>query len=524
MNADNSKPIQQSPSPWDAWIAESHWFWIVLITVTTWKFYAGWKLGLIFDECYYWEWSLHPQACYFDHPPLTAWLIAAGRCLFGHTTLAVRFWAIISGGLLAIVGRQLGKQMFGTAAGNRSGIFLLLAPIFAGNALLMTPDTYLIPSWALAVLCAWKGSRQDGTMAWWVAAGAAAGVGMLDKYTMVLFYVALAGLWISSPGSRGRLFLGILSAAVVSFLFFLPVLWWNSQHEWISFTHQFNHGFHNEHRTPIAFQNLLDYATFLILLVTPLMGFFCFRSASTGLNNERSRYLALFFWTPVLFFGFSAAKAHIEANWPMVAFFTGLILVAGDWARYGEFWRKAAVILLLVVDVGAVAAVSYLLLPKDSPMAITHLSLDDSFIKGFPESEKLKEAISQGFGNLQLRVEEFLGPELVARTIIREFNHSSADFICLSTYQLTGILSFYAPELERVIWLPDHGRARFPWINDQAWVGKTALVAEWPRRGPDYKTVFSDLSTGTPVEIPQIRSPLFISIGRSYDPIKVQNR
>ena len=33
------------------------------------------------DEAYYWLWSLRPAAGYFDHPPLVAWLVAAGSPL-----------------------------------------------------------------------------------------------------------------------------------------------------------------------------------------------------------------------------------------------------------------------------------------------------------------------------------------------------------------------------------------------------------------------------------------------------------
>ena len=520
MTSFTAPPHRTSDSRMNA----SAWFWGILVLVTLWKVYAGGKLGLIFDECYYWEWSLHPQACYFDHPPLTAWMISAGHAILGQTTLGIRFWAIVSGILLALAGRMLGTDIFGPAAGNRAGILLLLAPIFAGNALLMTPDTLLIPSWAFAILFAWRGSREAAPLAWWIAAGAAAGIGMLSKYTMVLYYMALALLWLCSPGRRGKLIMGIIMAGGVTFFFFLPVLWWNSQHAWISFSHQLNHGFKNEHHTLVNFQNLADYSAFLVLLVSPVLGIFCFRSASTRLSDERFRFLALFFWTVVLFFAFSAAKAHIEANWPMAAFVTGLIMVAGDWKRYSLAWRRVAVIVLLVADLGAVAGVSYLLLPADSPISIHHLSPDTTMIKGFPGSDQVAVAVRQGLGDFQARLEEFLGPKAVADTISKSFRESGADFLCLSTYQLTGVMSFYAPDLEPVLWLPDHGRARFPWINDQIWSGKTALVAEWPRRGPLYTNLFADLQPAQPVQVGEIRSPLFLSIGHSYKPENVKNR
>jgi hypothetical protein len=422
------------------------------------------------------------------------------------------------------MGRLLAREMFGEPIGNRAGIFLLLAPIFAGNALLMTPDTFLIPMWASAVYFSWKGSRDHAGIAWWLATGAAAGIGMLSKYTMVLFYVALGVFWLLSSGKRWRLLPGMATAAFVSLLIFLPVIWWNSQHEWISFQHQIHHGFRNEHPTLINFQNLTDYTAFLVVLVSPLLGLFCFRSAVTRLREERFLYLALFYWTVVLFFAFSAAKAHVEANWPMAAFVTGLIMVAADWDRYSIFWKRAAVILLLIADSGAVLGVSYLSLPKDSPLAISHLSLHTSWMEGFPGAAPIAASLKKGFGDFQGRMEEFLGPREVAKAVASEFDQSGADFLCLSSYQFAGVMAFYAPELEPVIWLPYLGRYRFPWINDHRWAGKNALAAEWPHSGPDYRGLFVEFTPPQELHVPGIHRPVFLSFGRNYDPEKVNYR
>jgi hypothetical protein len=236
------------------------------------------------------------------------------------------------------------------------------------------------------------------------------------------------------------------------------------------------------------------------------------------MRDPRFRFLGVFFWTVVVFFGYSAAKAHIEANWPMTAFITALVMVAGDWENYGVGWRKAAIIILLIADIGAVIGVSNLLLPKDSPFSVRNFAPDLSFMEKVPGLSKLEAPAKQGLSDFQTRIEEFLGPETVARTIEENFLSSGADFICLSTYQLTGVMSFYAPTLEPKLWLPDHGRSRFPWINDTAWAGKTALLAAWPRLYNCSQDLFSEFSTQHPVLVPGTRSPLFLSIGKSYKP------
>jgi 4-amino-4-deoxy-L-arabinose transferase-like glycosyltransferase len=430
-------------------------------------------------------------------------VIAVGHSLLGHHPLAVRIGAILSGVLLAVAGRALGKDLFGAAAGNRAGIFLALAPVFAGNSFLMTPDTMLIPAWAFAMLFAWRGSRPEAPMAWWLAVGAAVGMGMLSKYTMVLFFAGLGLLWLLSPGNRKRLFLGSVMAGIVALIIFIPVIRWNSQHDWSSFAHQLNHGFRNEHTSLINFQNLADYAAFLIVLVSPVLGLLCFRTAATRMADPRFRFLGAFFWIVVLFFGYSAGKAHIEANWPMTAFVSGLIMVAGDWERYSRAWRKAAVVVLLIADLGAVIGVCLLAFFQQNPAPLW---------KNPTEIPKL---------------EEFLGAKKLADTVSTEFSKTGADFICVPSYQLFGVLAFYAPELEPLLWLPFQGRQRFPWINDKAWAGKNALNASSPRKEPPYRWLFEELS---PVFSPesadrdQMKHTVYFWFGKSYNPSQLYGR
>src|SRR6185503_9251965 len=52
-------------------------------------------LPLSADEAYYWLWSRHLAAGYYDHPPMIAWLIGAGTLLFGDTPLGVRLMGVV---------------------------------------------------------------------------------------------------------------------------------------------------------------------------------------------------------------------------------------------------------------------------------------------------------------------------------------------------------------------------------------------------------------------------------------------
>jgi len=517
MAATSTSPLPRAPI--DRIIDRDGWFWGILAATLAWKCAAGAGLGLIFDECYYWVWSLHPQGCYFDHPPLVAWSIMAGRSLLGHQELAVRLGAILSGIILSLAGRSLAKEQFGQAAGNRAGIFLTLAPIFAGNAFLMTPDTWLAPAWALAMLFSWKGLQKNSLLCWG-AAGAAAGIGLLSKYTMILFFGGLALLWITSPGRRGRVFLGSLVAGIVALIFFAPVIRWNANHHWASFAHQIHHGFRNEQAVWIHFDFLANYALFLVVLVSPGLGLLCFRSA-VNVADERFRFLATFFWAVVAFFAYSALKAHIEANWPMMAFVSGLILVAGDWERYGALWRKGSLLILAIADVVAVIALSLLILAGSALTPWLSARPDMEWIGCWTGSPLLAQEASHNIADLQAKLSEILGPREVAASVAEEFRSSGADFLCADTYQTFGVLTYYQPELESSLWLPIHGRKRFPWINEGAWNGKNGLTVEWPRSGCNFNQLFHEGGTTRQVFLPGVARPLSLTLNKGYDPSRI---
>src|SRR6185437_15535051 len=67
---------------------------VALLTLL--RFIAGAVLPLSADEAYYWLWSKHLAAGYYDHPPAIAWLIRGGTALFGDAPIGVRFLPLLS--------------------------------------------------------------------------------------------------------------------------------------------------------------------------------------------------------------------------------------------------------------------------------------------------------------------------------------------------------------------------------------------------------------------------------------------
>ena len=54
------------------------------------------------------------------------------------------------------------------------------------------------------------------------------------------------------------------------------------------------------------------------------------------------------------------------------------------------------------------------------------------------------------------------------------------------------------------------------------WEGKTALVAEWPRSGTNYSSLFVKTLWTKKAQLPGITRPLTLTLNEGYDPKRVK--
>src|SRR5262249_23297852 len=113
---------------------------------------------------------------------------------------------------------------------------LTLPPIAAGSSL-MTIDAPYTCCWGWSLVLAYQAVFRRSAWAWPIL-GLVAGLGILAKYTMVLWFPSFGLFLLLTPGSRQLLWRpGFWLATVVAALCCLPILWWNVQHDWVSFFH-----------------------------------------------------------------------------------------------------------------------------------------------------------------------------------------------------------------------------------------------------------------------------------------------
>jgi len=188
-------------------------FLAALAALAALRLIAGALLPLSADEAYYWLWSRHLAAGYFDHPPAVAFVIRAGTALFGATPFGVRAGGILLSFVASwFVWRTGAILARDEKAGALACLLFNLTLMIAVEALAATPDA---PSIVAAAAFCWSLAKvaETGDGRWWLAVGIAAGLGLLSKYSAFFLGLGAVGWLLASPPcAAGSYRSGLISA------------------------------------------------------------------------------------------------------------------------------------------------------------------------------------------------------------------------------------------------------------------------------------------------------------------------
>lgn len=333
----------------------ARWLLVVLALLTALRVIylvvAG--LDLSPDEAHYWEWSRRPDLSYYSKGPLVAYVIYALTATFGTSELSIRLGAVllsVAGGLVVY---RLGRETFpDPRAGLLAVVGLQLTPLFWAGSLLMTIDPPFLVCWTLALLFLYRALARGG--ADWILAGAAVGLGILAKYSMLFILPGLvlylwrapeARAWLGRPGP----YLGAAVALVLS----LPPVVWNAQHGWVSARHVASQG----RGAGLTVVELVEFVGVQLGILTPLIAGLLAWAAWYGIREglvrrrEPYRFLTAFGVPVIAFYLLLSLQGKIQANWPAPAYPSLALVAAGALLerrrRLGPAGRRAQTAFLL---------------------------------------------------------------------------------------------------------------------------------------------------------------------------------
>ncbi|NOR87548.1 MAG: phospholipid carrier-dependent glycosyltransferase [Bacteroidales bacterium] len=193
------------------------------------------------DEVYYFTYALFPDLSHFDHPPMVGWVIQLFSFnQFLHSQLLLRIAAIVFAAINTWLIFELGSKVKNERTGWYAAL-LYTASIYTSliAGVFIMPDTPQLFFWILSLYLIVE-ILPDKDLApsnkrRFLLLGVLIGLAMLSKYTSVFLWFGIF-LYLIIYNRAWFKNIYLYAAGIISLLIFSPVLIWNYQHHFISFT------------------------------------------------------------------------------------------------------------------------------------------------------------------------------------------------------------------------------------------------------------------------------------------------
>lgn len=351
---------------------------------------VAWGLPPGFDEAYYYLYSRHLSWSYFDHPPIAAWTTGLGWWLTGWIApLTIRVGALLLYTASVALLYRTAVWLFDDRTGILTVAIASLTPLFwIAFGTLTAPDNGLIFFWTLTLYLSARefipppnsrlqpAGTDDYRPSYRIALiGLAVGLACLSKYHGFILGAGLVGFCATNGRSRralGSPWIGV--ALGLCALALVPVLIWNSQHDWISFRFQLSARFEGTPAAAQPFQWLQVLSTWLVgvAYLFPSIGFLVWAALGRSLLQQARHWVqppftlserrqrdrdALILWLSVpIAVGFTllGGKQPIYPAWPAPGLW-GITLLLAAWASQ---WRGVVVRRWLLTSGAAIATLA----------------------------------------------------------------------------------------------------------------------------------------------------------------------
>lgn len=323
--------------------------------------------GFFRDELYYAACGQHLAWGYIDQAPLIAVMARLTRALFGDSLRALRFFpALASGAKIFLAGwivHELGGRRYAQVL---AGTAMLVCPIYLTMDNFLSMNAFEPVFWMLCAVISLRIVRTGQTRLW-LLFGLVAGIGILNKHSMLMFGFAF---FLALLATRQRHLLRdrwIWTGALIAFAIFLPNLLWEYTNHWPTLEILRNvDRIKNEHVTWVEF--IVQQA----FLVHPLGAPICLAGLWYFLGSREGgayRYLG---WTYVfLLLQFLILRGRIyylAPAYPML-FAAGGVVIERWIGNLGRNWIKAAILAPLVLGGMVAAPLALPILPLDAAVS-----------------------------------------------------------------------------------------------------------------------------------------------------------
>lgn len=295
--------------------------------------------GLGVDEAHYVLYAKFLDWSYVDHPPLVGWVHAPFFYLLGTNEFLARLPAIL---LFAATSYCAYLFVLRVTQSTNMSLLAVLALncsfILNVMGLMLLPDSLLLLFVFFLIFIAEKIARQKKPLDF-ILLGILLGLMGLAKYTSILLVPPLIVFFLLKRRCDIIFSRYMFLAAIVALIMITPVIYWNINHDFISFRYQGSHIFGS---LATSFKNFIEslaaqvgaYSPFLFIIA--FYGFF--RVLRSG--NDYLRLSVLFGATIIVFFLITSLSERTLPHWPGI--FYVLFIPIGSYTLYlsKEKWKR----------------------------------------------------------------------------------------------------------------------------------------------------------------------------------------
>ena len=410
------------------------------------------------DEAYYWLWSKDIALSYYDHPPLATWVQALLLSFSDNKYFVMRAIPLLSLGVVLIVmiiwQRHISKKITFYEC-LRSVVLLLAFPIHAIFFSISFPDHLLIMLLFASSLCLFLYFESNGNISneihYWYLAVLLFSLALLTKYNAVLFgvgvlvYVLYYKNKIRSP-SYGH----VVASAVIILLIQTPVLLWNLNNDFSSFSFHLGERLDQEKDPFNILRNITGFLIGALLAFSPI---FLFKLKvnlfSESYNDGNNKYIAMskfVFVFSVLFCIFLSFFTNVLYYWltpaivPLMPFLIN-ILREKNW-QYFHIIYGMIISLILVINISV-----------------------------YP--------ISALFGSIDRETAILYGWKKITKVIAKEKQLRGIEKVVFSDYRLGSLYVFHSGDLEVDVVMEDRSTQFDFWRdNENAFAGTSLIVTD----------------------------------------------
>jgi len=325
------------------------------------------RYGYFRDELYYLVCGQHLAWGYVDQAPLVAVVARLTRLMFGDSLYALRVFPALSAGVKIVLAgwivRELGGRRYAQLL---TATAMLFCPIYLTMDSFLSMNSFEPVFWMVCVAIALRIVR-TGNQRLWPLFGLAAGIGILNKHSTLLFGFGFFLALLVTQQRRQLTGPWIWLGGLIAYVIFLPNLLWEIQNHWPTLEI-----LRNVDRIKNVHVSWIEFIAQQALLVHPLGAPICLAGLWYFLHRRAAAAYRFLGWTYLFilleFLVFRGRIYYLAPAYPML-FAAGGVAIEAWIAARGKNWIKTAILAPLVAGGIIAAPLALPILPLDAAAA-----------------------------------------------------------------------------------------------------------------------------------------------------------